>query len=94
MNAIERLFFADIVSDTDPFEIHGGLYRIGAVINGTNNNVQLQTLAPDGKTWIDCLDKPIAASGLSEEISIVPGQYRFHLATDDPVSAAMTGVAS
>lgn len=93
MNVTERIFFPDIVTDTDPFEIHGGTYRIGAVISGSND-VQLQTLAPDGKTWIDCLDKPIATSGLSEEISIVPGQYRFHLSTDDPVSAAMTGLSS
>jgi hypothetical protein len=63
------------------------------VISGSNQ-LQLQTLGPDGKTWIDCLDKPIAVSGLSEEISIVPGQYRFHLATHDPVSAAMTGIAN
>ena len=93
MNVTERVFFPDIVTDTDPFEIHGGLYRIGAVINGTNK-VQLQTHGPDGKTWIDCLDNPIATSGLSGEISIVPGQYRFHLSTDDPVSAAMTSIPS
>ena len=30
----------------------------------------------------------------SEEISIVPGQYRFHLFTDHPVSAAITCTAS
>ena len=89
----ERVIFPDIVSDTRPFDLQGGLYRIGAVIRGPNN-LQLQTLALDGKSWIDCLDHPIAASGLSEEISIVPGQYRFHLLTDDPVSAAITWTAS
>jgi len=87
----ERLFFSDIVTDTDPFELHGGLYRIGTVINGSNE-LQLQTLAPDGETWIDCLDHPIAVSGLSEEISIDAGHYRFHLANSEPVSAAMTGI--
>jgi hypothetical protein len=89
VDVTERLIFTDIVADTKPFELQGGLYRIGAVINGPNN-LQLQTLAPDGKSWIDCLDHPIATSGLKEEISIVPGQYRFHTLTDDPVSAAMT----
>ena len=89
----ERMVFPDIVADTKPFELQRGLYRIGAVISGPNN-LQLQTLALDGKSWIDCLDHPIAASGLSEEISIVPGQYRFHLFTDDPVSAAITCTAS
>jgi hypothetical protein len=85
----ERVIFPDIVADTKPFELQGGLYRIGAVFSGPNN-LQLQTLAPDGNSWIDWLDHPIAASGLSEEISVVPGQYRFHLLTDDPVSAALT----
>ena len=89
----ERLFFDNIVADTGPFELHGGLYRIGTVISGSNK-VQLQNLEPDGKTWVDYLDHAIATSGLSEEISIVPGQYRFHLSTDDPVSAAMTGISS
>jgi len=93
MNVTERMIFPDIVADTDPFELQGGFYRIGAVISGSNN-VQLQMLGPDGETWIDCLDNPIATSGLSEEISIVPGQYRFHLLTDDPVSAAMTSIPS
>jgi hypothetical protein len=88
----ERIIFSDIVADTAPFELHGGFYRIGSVIAGSNN-LQLQTLGPDGKTWIDCLDHSIARSGLSEEISIVPGQYRFHVATDEPVSAAMTSVS-
>ena len=89
----ERLIFSDIAEDTNPFELRGGLYRIGAVINGSNN-VQLQTLALDGKSWIDYLDHPIRASGLSEEISVVPGRYRFHLSTNDPVCAAMTYVSS
>ena len=93
VDVTERVIFPDIVADTNPFELHGGLYRIGAVISGPNN-LQIQTLAPDGKSWIDCLDHPIAASGLSEEISIVPGQYRFHLLTDDPVSAAVTCTSS
>ena len=91
MEETERMFFCDIVADTSPFELLGGLYRVGTVIS-RSNKVQLQTLASDGKTWIDCLDKPITTSGLSEEISIVPGRYRFHLSTDDPVSAVMTGV--
>jgi hypothetical protein len=85
----ERVIFPDIVADTTPFELQGGMYRIGAVINGPNN-LQLQTLALDGQCWVDCLDHPIAASGLSEEISIVPGQYRFHPLTDLPLSAAIT----
>ena len=89
----ERMFFPDIVANTDPFELHGGLYRIGTVISGANH-VHLQTIGPDGKTWIDCLDHPIVISGLSEEISIVPGQYRFHVSTDDPVSAAVTSISS
>jgi hypothetical protein len=85
----ERVMFPDLVGDTKPFELQGGLYRIGAVISGPNN-LQLQTLAPDGQRWVDYLDHPIAASGLSEEISIAPGQYRFHLLTDTLVSAAIT----
>ena len=93
MSVTERVIFPDIVTDTDPFELHGGFYRIGTVINGSNN-LQLQTLGPDGETWIDCLDHSIGRSGLSEEISIVPGQYRFHLSTDDPVSAAMTSISN
>jgi hypothetical protein len=92
VDVTERVIFSDIVADTKPFELHGGLYRIGAVISGPNI-VQLQTLALDGKSWIDCLDNPIATSGLSGEISIVPGQYRLHLLTDDPVSATMTCTA-
>ena len=87
----ERKIFSDIVADTNPFELHGGLYRIGTLISGSNN-IQLQMLGPDGKTWIDYLDHAIGKSGLSEEISIVPGQYRFHVATDDPVSASMTDI--
>ena len=89
----ERVIFPDIVADTKPFELQGGLYLIGAVITGPNN-LQLQTLALDGKSWIDCLDHPIAESGLSAEISIVPGRYRFHLLTENPVSAAITCTSS
>jgi len=85
----ERIFFSDIVADTEPFELHGGSYRIGTLIS-SSNNLQLQTIGSDGKTWIDCLDHAIGTSGLSEEICIVPGQYRFHLSTDQPISAALT----
>lgn len=91
MDVIERVIFSDIVTNSDSFRLQGGYYRIGAVIIGTNN-VQLQTIGPDGKTWIDCLDIPIAASRISEEISIVPGVYRFHLSTSNPVSAVMTSI--
>jgi hypothetical protein len=89
----ERVIFENIVVDTKPFELQGGLYRIGAVISGPNN-LHLQTLAPDGQSWVDCLDHPIATSGLSEEISIAPGQYRLHLLTDKLVSAAITCTSS
>jgi hypothetical protein len=81
----ERIIFPDLVGDTKPFELQGGLYRIGTVITGPNN-LQLQTLAPDGQCWVDCLDHPIAASGLSEEISVAPGRYRFHPLTSDCLS--------
>ena len=94
MIVTERMIFSDIVTDTDPFKLQGGFYRIGAVISGSTNKVQLQALGLDGKSWIDCLDNPIATSGLSEEISIVPGQYRFHLSTNNPVSAAMTSISN
>src|SRR5476651_2339549 len=67
----ERVIFENIVVDTKPFELQGGLYRIGAVISGPNN-LHLQTLAPDGQSWVDCLDHPIATSGLSEEIKHRP----------------------
>jgi hypothetical protein len=91
MNVTERMIFSYIVADTDPFNLQGGFYRIGTVINGSNK-VQLQMLGRDDERWIDCLDNPITKSGLSGEINIVPGHYRFHLSTDDPISAAMTSM--
>ena len=48
----KRVISPDIAEDTIPFELQGGLYRIGAVIDGSNH-VQLQTLDLDGKLWID-----------------------------------------
>jgi hypothetical protein len=70
----------------------GGKYMLAATATWNAGNVTLQTLAPDGSTWVP------AASALTADGSttpyLPPGQYRFAITSATAVYVSIARVPS
>jgi hypothetical protein len=82
--------FKNISATTAPFALMGGTYGVTATA-ATWGTVTLQTLGPDGSTWIVALPS-FTANGYGA-ISLPPGQYRFAIATATGCYIAIAGIS-
>jgi hypothetical protein len=91
-SVIDGKGFSNISATTAAFALKGGKYA--AVVSATfgGGNVQLQTLALDGSTWVN-VGTSITAAGLSN-YDLSPGQYRLAITTATAVYASLFGVPS
>jgi hypothetical protein len=89
--ATESKKFLNIgVGNTAAFALKGGKYT--ALVNATfgGGNVQLQTLAGDGSTFVN-VGAAITAAGLTN-YDLPPGQFRFAVTTATAVFISLTSV--
>lgn len=88
----EGQLFSNISATTAAFRLLGGKYAVAAVATFGGGSVKLQTLGPDGSTWLSvaaATDLSAAGYGL---VDLPAGQYRFTIATATAVYASVTRI--
>jgi hypothetical protein len=88
MTVTESHAFSNISATTPPFGLYGGKYGLDVTATFGGGNVQLQTLAPDGSTWVN-VGSSITTAGFAN-YDLPPGQYRLAITTATAVYAALT----
>ena len=82
--------FQNISATTAAFALYGGTYGITATATWGGGNIQLQTLSPDGSTWIAVMSA-VSANSFTI-LSLPPGQYQFQITTATAVYAAIARI--
>jgi len=75
---------------TTAFTLKGGKYGLTWQATLGGGNLQLQTLAADGTTWLP-VGAAISALGFTN-FDLPPGQYRFNVTTSTANYIAIAGV--
>ncbi len=91
--ARDGVSFSNIAATTAAFALKGGRYGVAVVATFTAGSVKLQTLGPDGATWLSvasATDFTVAGYGT---VDLPPGQYRFTIATATAVYASIVGIS-
>jgi hypothetical protein len=86
----QAIQFSNIAATTAAFTLKGGKYGLAVTATFGGGNVQLQTLATDGSTWIG-VGTAVTAAGFSN-FDLPPGQYRLAITTATAVYAALVNV--
>lgn len=81
--------FSNIAATTAAFALLGGKYGAAAVATFGGGSVKLQTLGPDGSTWLSVLAATDFAAAGYAVVDLPPGQYRFTIATATAVYASV-----
>lgn len=89
MNVTESERFSNIAATTAAFTLKGGRYGIAAVATWGGGTIELQTLGPDGSTYLST-GTQFSANGY-KTVDLPPGQYKFVVAT---ATAAFVSVSS
>jgi hypothetical protein len=82
--------FSNIAATTPAFGLKGGKYGLTVTATFGAGNVQPQTLAQDGSTWVG-VGSQITTNGTAI-FDLPPGQYRIAITTATAVYAALTSV--
>jgi hypothetical protein len=90
-SSTDGLQFSNIAATTTGKSLKGGKYA--SVVSATfgGGNVQWQTLALDGSTWIN-VGSSITANNFVVLGDLPPGQYRLSVTTATAVYAALTAI--
>lgn len=90
--AVDEKIFSNISATTAAFYLKGGYYMVAAIATFGGGNVELQTLGPDGSTWLSAPTalKLTAAGTIAGYLP--PGQYRFTITTATAVYCSVAGV--
>lgn len=93
-SVVDGKTFSNISATTAAFYLKGGKYAAAAVATFSSGSVKLQTLGPDGSTWMSVSSgTDFSAAGFAA-VDLPPGQYRFTVATATAVYASIAGVPS
>jgi hypothetical protein len=87
-------FAASPPPSTGVFNLKGGSYTVAAIFSSLVTAIELQTLGPDGSTFISApTPLKVSASPGSVAGQIPPGQYRFLLTGGGSTGTAFFSVA-
>jgi len=90
MRAAESVQFANqAAGNLGPFTLYGGYYQVALAATGSGT-AQLETLGPDGATWLN-VGSDLTANGVAY-FYCAPGEYRLTVATFTAVYASITRV--
>jgi hypothetical protein len=81
--------FSNISATTAAFQLRGGKYGAASVATFGGGSVKLQTLGPDGSTWLSLSTATDFAAAGYAVIDLPAGQYRFTIATATAVFASV-----
>ena len=84
--------FSNIAATTSAFTLKGGKYGAAVVATFGGGSVKLQTLGPDGSTYVSVSSGTDFSAAGYATVDLPPGQYRFTIATATAVYAAVTGI--
>jgi hypothetical protein len=87
----ESVAFSNISTTTSPFTLKGGTYSFIMRATSYGTTVQLQTLAPDGSTWVNAAAN-VTADGTNTYSNLPPGQYRINISGATGLFADLTRV--
>jgi hypothetical protein len=90
MSATESHQFSNISATTGSFTLMGGKYGLDVSATWNSGNMQLQTLATDGATWVN-VGSSVTANGFSN-YDLPAGQYRLAITSATAVYAALSTV--
>ena len=74
MSATESRSGLNVASTTATFSLIGGKYSFDAVGSWSSGSVQVELLAPDASTWLNC-GSAVSANGV-QTLDLPAGQYR------------------
>ena len=93
-SSAEGFFFSNISATTAAFTLRGGKYGADAAATFGGGSVKLQKLLGDGATWQSVSSATDFTAAGYAVIDLVPGQYRFTIATATAVFCAVTRIPS
>lgn len=89
MRANEAALFANVAATTSAFLLQGGKYAVKAVATFSAGSVKLQTLLPDGSTWLSVSSATDFTAAGFATVDLPPGSYRFLITTATAVYASV-----
>lgn len=92
MRGYESVKFANVASTPATFTLRGGKYGVAAVATFSSGSVDLQTLGPNGSTFLDVGTATKFTSAGYAVIDLPPGVYQFTITTSTAVYASVTRI--
>jgi hypothetical protein len=89
--AQQSIQFANISATPPVFTLEGGTYVATAVATFGGGNLQLQTLANDGLTFVN-VGSQITANGVTTYSNLPPGQYKLVVTTATAIFFSLSRV--
>ena len=71
--------FTGLSADSGPYTLLGGRYAVGVTATFGGGSIALQTLFPDGTTYVNCIPA-FTAEGLAI-VDLPPGSYKLDIVT-------------
>lgn len=93
-NVTDGKAFSNISATTAAFNLKGGKYAVAAVATWGGGSAKLQTLGPDGTTWLSVASASDFTANGYATVDLPAGQYRFTIATASAIYASIAGVPS
>lgn len=90
MNVTESVKFANIAATTAAFTLKGGRYGLAAIATWGGGSVILETLGPDGSTYLST-GTTFSANGYAT-VDLPPGTYQVVIATATAVYFSASSV--
>ena len=92
MTPSESVQFKNISATPAAFALKGGLYELAAVATWGGGSVDLQSLGPDGSTWMDTDPAMTLTADGRVQAHLPAGQYKLTVATATGVDATITRI--
>jgi hypothetical protein len=96
MTSSESKLFSNIAATTAAFALKGGRYVMSATATWGGGNITLQTLLPDGTTYVSPFSIAGTANVLSADgsttIDCPPGQYKIKVTTASGIYASLASI--
>lgn len=80
---------SNVSATTSAFQLRGGKYAAAVVATFGGGSVKLQTLGPDGTTWISVASATDFTAAGYGTVDLPAGQYRWTIATASAVYASV-----
>lgn len=84
--------FSGLAATPAPFALRGGKYAVAAIGTWGGGSAKLQTLGPDGSTYLSVSSGTDFSANGYGVVDLPPGMYQLTIATATAVSATITRI--